>query len=210
MAKTEPFDKHLDLYEAWFIENRAVYESELEAIRSFIPSEGKMLEVGVGSGLFAAPLGIREGVEPSEVMAARARERGIEVVEGVAEDLPYPEGSFDLVLMVTTICFVDDPQRSIREVVRVLRPGGSFVLAFVDRESPVGRAYLAMKDESLFYRPATFFSTGELLEMIEEAGMRTDRIIQTVFGQLQEITERQPWREGYGEGSFVVIRALKP
>ncbi len=209
MPKTQPFDEHLDLYEAWFVENRYVYESELEAVRHFVPQEGEKMEVGVGSGLFAAPLGIRKGVEPSAVMAAKARERGIEVVEGVAEDLPFEENAFDLVLMVTTICFVDDPLQAVREVQRVLRSGGAFVLAFVDKESPVGKVYQAMKEKSLFYRPATFFSTGELLDLIRQCGMKVDGIVQTVFGQLPDIREKQPFREGYGEGSFVVIRAVK-
>ena len=209
MPKTEPFDKHLDLYEEWFVQNRYVYESELAAIRALLPVEGEGVEIGVGSGLFAAPLGIGTGVEPSEVMAAKARERGIRVIPGVAEDLPLEDASFDYALMVTTICFVDDVERSLQETARILKKGGVFILAFVDKESPVGRIYQAMKEESLFYRPATFFSTKELLQALAKAGLKKEVIVQTVFGTLDEIKEVQPLREGYGEGSFVVIRAEK-
>ncbi len=209
MPKTEPFDKHLDLYEAWFVQNRYVYESELAAIRALLPVEGEGVEIGVGSGLFAAPLGIGMGVEPSEVMAAKARERGIRVIRGVAEDLPLEDASFDYALMVTTICFVDDVERSLQETARILKKGGVFVLAFVDKGSPLGRIYQAMKEESLFYRPATFFSTKELLQALAKAGLKKELIVQTVFGTLEEVKEVQPLREGYGEGSFVVIRAKK-
>ena len=209
MPKTEPFDKHLDLYEDWFVQNRYVYESELAAIRALLPVEGEGVEIGVGSGLFAAPLGIGTGVEPSEVMGAKARERGICVIRGVAEDLPLKDASFDYALMVTTICFVDDVERSLQETARILKKGGVFVLAFVDKESPVGRIYQAMKEESLFYRPATFFSTKELLQALAKAGLKKELIVQTVFGTLEEVKEVQPLREGYGEGSFVVIRAKK-
>ena len=209
MPKTEPFDKHIDLYEEWFIENRFVYESELAAVRHLVPAEGRGVEVGVGSGLFAAPLGITTGVEPSERMAAKAGERGITVVKGVAEELPFGDASFDHALMVTTICFVDDVDRSLREVYRVLKEDGVFVLAFVDKESPVGKVYQVMKEKSLFYRPATFFSTEELLEALHKAGFREESIVQTVFGMLDEVKTVQPFREGYGEGSFVVIRAGK-
>ncbi len=209
MPKTEPFDKHLDLYEEWFVQNRYVYESELAAIRALLPVEGEGVEIGVGSGLFAAPLGIGTGVEPSEVMAAKARERGIRVIPGVAEDLPLEDTSFDYALMVTTICFVDDVERSLQETARILKKGGVFILAFVDKESPVGRIYQAMKEESLFYRPATFFSTEELLQALAKAGLKKERIVQTVFGTLDAVKEVQPMREGYGEGSFVVIRAGK-
>ena len=209
MPKTEPFDKHLDLYEEWFVANRFVYESELAAVRQLIPREGKGVEIGVGSGLFAAPLGISTGVEPSEKMAAKARERGITVVKGVAEALPFDDDFFDHALMVTTICFVDDVERSLHEVNRILKKEGVFILAFVDKESPVGKVYQAMKEKSLFYRPATFFSTEELLEALHKTGFREERIVQTVFGMLDEVKEVQPVREGYGEGSFVVIRAGK-
>ncbi len=209
MPKTEPFDKHLDLYEEWFVANRFVYESELAAVRALVPQEGVGVEIGVGSGLFAAPLGITTGVEPSDKMAAKARQRGIEVVKGVAEALPFGDASFDYALMVTTICFVDDVERSLCEVNRVLKKEGVFILAFVDKESPVGKVYLAMKEKSLFYRPATFFSTQELLEALHKAGLEEDHIVQTVFGMLDEVKEVQPVKEGYGEGSFVVIRAGK-
>ena len=69
------------------------------------------LEVGVGSGRFAVPLGIHWGIDPSQRLAVMAKNRGIEVIRGEAEHLPYRAGSFDLVLMMTVICFLDDIQR---------------------------------------------------------------------------------------------------
>jgi hypothetical protein len=90
MPKTEPFDQYSDRYDAWFEKNSAVYRAELEAIRRMLPPrESKGLEVGVGSGKFAVPLGISIGVEPSEQMARKAERLNIQVVRGVAEDLPF-------------------------------------------------------------------------------------------------------------------------
>jgi len=77
MARTEPFDEHLNEY-------------ELEAIRSVIPVKGRGVEIGVGSGIFASSPGIKDGIEPSSAMREQARERGINVIEGIAENLPYP------------------------------------------------------------------------------------------------------------------------
>ncbi|MFB6273740.1 MAG: class I SAM-dependent methyltransferase [Salinibacter sp.] len=57
-------------------------------------------------------------------MRHRARRRGIDVREGVAEDRPYDVNRFDVVLLVTTICFVDDVEQSLAEAYRVLAPGG--------------------------------------------------------------------------------------
>ncbi|NQU27506.1 MAG: hypothetical protein HQ528_04385 [Candidatus Marinimicrobia bacterium] len=72
MAKIEPFEKYIDQYEAWFVHNRYAYQSEIEAVRYHLPNEGRGLEIGVGCGLFAKPLGIHYGVDPSEKMCTRA------------------------------------------------------------------------------------------------------------------------------------------
>jgi SAM-dependent methyltransferase len=210
MARTEPFDTHSQEYEQWFDKNPLAYQSELEAVRAQLPETGEGFEIGVGSGLFAVPLGIRHGVEPSEAMRELARNRGIEAVPGVAENLPYEDASFDYALMVTTICFVDDPAASFREAMRVLRPRGVFLIGFIDRESPIGRMYEKHKHESVFYRPATFYSVPELEKLLLEAGFRDISYTQTIFSSLDEISEVEPARPGWGEGSFVVIRAEKP
>ncbi len=206
MAKVEAFERHTEAYDEWFVRHRDLYRAELEAVRQLMPPAGaEAVEVGVGTGRFAAPLGIRVGVEPSARMAARARRLGIEVHPGVAEDLPFPDGAFDLVLMVTTICFVDDPARALREAWRVLGPGGSVIVGFVDRESALGRRYAARRDESRFYRDATFFTSREVLGLLGEAGFEPVGIRQTVF----EEGERTAVAEGFGKGSFVAIRAVK-
>ena len=209
MPKTKPFDEYLNEYEKWFVQNSAVYFSELEAIKNISVVPENAVEVGVGSGLFAEPLGIKTGIEPSEAMREKAKERGINVVDGVAENLPWKDNSIDYVVMVTTICFVDDVKKSLSEVYRVLQNRGSFIIAFVDKNSPMGQLYQKNKEESLFYKDATFFSTEELYEYLKEAGFSIKKTQQTVFGKMNEVVKVQQSREGYGEGSFVVIHAGK-
>ncbi len=209
MAKTSVFDHHLKEYEEWFDSNRFVYLSELEAIRRVIPSSGQGVEIGIGSGLFAAPLNIKEGCDPSHEMRHKAKTRGLNVKNCVAEDLPYASLSFDYALMVTTICFVDDAGKAIREVHRVLKHGGSFIIVFIDKGSPVGQLYLKEKEKSLFYKEATFYSTQEILKLLETNSFKTDKVLQTVLGSLSEIKETQTPEVGYGKGSFVVISAAK-
>ena len=206
MPKTAPFEKHSDAYDEWFEKNHDLYEAELEAIRQLIPSPGaEGMEVGVGSGKFAKPLGIKIGVEPSEKMAIKARMQGINVYPGIAEDLPFPDGRFDFVLMVTTICFVGDVIKSFREAFRVLKPGGCIILGFVDKESKLGRHYAEKREESTFYKEATFFSAQEVLKYLEEAGFRPVRIKQTLIPgvSLETILD------GFGKGAFVAIRGVK-
>ncbi len=209
MARTEPFDRYLDEYERWFEENRFVYESEIEAVRHFIPAGEQGVEIGIGSGRFAVPLGIKVGVDPSGTMREHAAGLGLQVYDGTAEQLPLEDGSFDFALMVTTICFVDDVGKAFREARRVLRSGGHFVIGLVDKDSPLGKLYLKMKDENKFYRHATFYSTEEVRDLLSENYPGDIEIVRSVFGELSEIRAAQTFKEGYGEGGFVVINAAK-
>jgi ubiquinone/menaquinone biosynthesis C-methylase UbiE len=207
MARTEPFDKYLNEYEEWFIEHRFVYESELEAVRHFIPVNKKGIEIGIGTGRFALPFGIKEGVEPSASMQEFALQKGLKVYEGTAEELPLADESYDFASMVTTICFVDDIGEAFKEVKRILKPGGSFIIGLVDKNSPLGKIYEKMKERNKFYRIATFYSVDEVKDYLGSNGFKDIEIIQTVFGELSNIKSIQHFKKGYGEGGFVVICA---
>ena len=209
MANIEPFEEHAERYEQWFERHEAVYRSELNAVAHFVKPGDRGLEVGVGTGRFAVPLGITDGVEPSGRMAQIAREKGVTVTLAAGEELPFDDDTFDLVLMVTTICFLGDPLRALKEARRVVPEGGYVVVGFVDKGSALGEKYLAGKDDNVFYRPARFFSTKEVLDLLEEAGFSGFECVQTVFGPLEEISEEQQFREGYGEGGFVAIRGRR-
>lgn len=209
MLRTAPFDTHSSRYEAWFDNHAAAYVSELLALRAFLPWTGVGIEIGVGSGRFAAPLGIRFGIDPSPRMLALAAARGIEVVGGVAEALPFAPGSFDHALVVTTICFVDSPAHLLAEAHRVLRPGGSLVIGLVDRQSPIGRDYLAHQAENVFYREARFFSAAEVEHLAAEAGFAMAAWGQTLSRPLAEICAIEPLQPGRGRCGFVVLSARK-
>ena len=207
MPKTTPFEEHTTEYEAWFEENEAAYRAELAALRRLVPSTGDGVEIGVGSARFAAPLGIGVGVDPSGKMLEYARERGVEVLKGIAEQLPFRDAAFDTALVVTTICFVDDIPQTLAEAARVLRPGGSLVIGYIDRDSPVGELYQAQKAENPFYREATFVSTAELVDALETAGFEEFEFVQTIYDWPGESDAPEPIEPGYGDGSFVGIKA---
>ncbi|MDY6985566.1 MAG: class I SAM-dependent methyltransferase [Candidatus Thermoplasmatota archaeon] len=182
--RIKPFEEH---YDRWFEEHRYAYLSELEAVKCLIP-EGKGIGVGMSSGRFAEPPGIK-------------------VAQGIAEDLPFEDESFDFVLMVTTICFLDDVKKAFKEAHRVLKRGGSIIIGFIDKESPLGIEYLKHKEESALYRDATFYTVNEVLSFLN--GFRVASALQTTFKPLNKIDSIEPVVEGYGKGSFVAIKAIR-
>jgi SAM-dependent methyltransferase len=207
MAKAAPFDAHHQRYDAWFDKHGAAYVSELLALRPFVPFEGRGLEIGVGSGRFAAPLGVQVGVDPSPAMLAYAVARGIDVVVATAEQLPFAESSFDFATVVTTLCFVDSPERMLSEARRVLQPDGRLVIGFIDRASDMGREYEARKADSVFYRDASFHSADEVEGLLESSGFSIQDWAQTLTRPLAETTDIEPLRLGRGRGAFVVVSA---
>lgn len=104
----------------------------------------RVLEVGFGPGVALGEIarvignGFAAGIERSPTMvrqaSGRLRQRigqgYVELKEGTAESVPYSDASFDRVLSVNTIYFWPDPRPELREMRRVLRPGGVLVLCF--------------------------------------------------------------------------------
>lgn len=195
-----------DRYDRWFDEHAALYQSEIEAVRALMPNSRRAIEIGVGTGRFSAALGCPEGIDPSEDMAAIARRRGIRVYPGVAEKIPSPDGSYELAMMVTVDCFLSDVSAAFQEVNRILTPGGVFVLAFLNRETPLGRIYARNQANDDFYKHARFHSAAEIERFLSKAGLVVEDTRQTVFSFDPCF---QPAKPGIGEGLFTVIRAVK-
>ena len=90
------FDQFAEEYDRWFDSHVFVFQSEVEAIRRFVPTKGLGVEIGVGTGRFSVPFSITICVEPSPAMAAIAHSRGITVHLARAEQfsqrsVPHPE-----------------------------------------------------------------------------------------------------------------------
>jgi len=118
--------------------------------RMLAPTTGRVIEVGAGNGLNFAhyPAAVSEvvAVEPEDHLRDLAREAAalapvpVDVVDGVAEELPFPDGSFDAAVASLVLCSVEEPDRAAAELLRVLRPGGLLVfLEHVSSDSPSRR-----------------------------------------------------------------------
>lgn len=209
MKSIKIFEELAQEYDKWFEKNKFVYKSEIKALKKFIPKDSKGLEVGVGTGRFAIPLNIKVGVEPAKAMADIARKRGIKVYETKAEELHFDDKQFDFVLMVTTICFLENPVQAFQEVRRVLKSGGHVIIGMIDKDSHLGKIYESKKHDSKFYRYAHFYSVNQVVEWLRELGYGNIKICQTIFKNPKEINAIESIKEGYGEGGFVVIKANK-
>jgi ubiquinone/menaquinone biosynthesis C-methylase UbiE len=111
---------------------------ELDFLARFATGKS-VLEVGCGTGLLLERM--REfsaharGLDLSEGMLHRARERGLDVVLGSATDLPFEDASFDVACSFKVLAHVRDIERALYEMARVVRPGGTVVAEFYNRQS---------------------------------------------------------------------------
>jgi SAM-dependent methyltransferase len=145
-----------------------------------------VVDVGCGPGALTAVLVERLGrdavsaIDPSEsfVAAMRSRFPALDVRSGVAESLPFPDGTFDAALAQLVVHFMTDPVSGIREMARVTRPGGVVAACVWDHFGDSGPL-------STFWRVARDLNPdapdesnlagareGQLAELFEKAGLR--------------------------------------
>ncbi len=188
----------------------------------------RILDAGCGDGTFARTLA-RSGArvvgvdaDPAMVEAAcgAAADGGIEAtfVEGELERLPFPDASFDVVIAVTVLCFVPEPASAIRELVRVLRPGGPLVLGELGRWS----SWAAVRRlrgllGSATWRAAHFRTAAELRAMLEAAGLTVETVRGAIYyppiGPVARIVapiDGMLGRRTTLGAAFIALAAMKP
>lgn len=144
------------------------------------------LDVGCGPGALTAELVRRLGpdavaaVDPSEpfVAAARARHPGVDVRRSSAEDLPYPDGTFDATFAQLVVHFMTDPVAGVAEMARVTRADGvvaACVWDFAGGRAPISAFWQAARELDAGAEDESGMAgarAGHLSELFEAAGLR--------------------------------------
>jgi SAM-dependent methyltransferase len=177
-ASAEVYDRHVGRYGPSL--------SREHAAAARVVAGERALDLGCGPGVLTRVLadvlgaGNVAAVDPSEPFAAACRERvpGADVRVAAAELLPLEDGSFDLVLSQLVVNFLADPVPGMREMRRIVRPGGRVSAAVWDYSD--GMTMLrAFWDAALERDPSApdegrtmhYCREGELAELLERAGL---------------------------------------
>lgn len=209
------FDVYARRYDEWYEKpfGRMAFELEKASIKSLCKDlKHPLLEIGVGTGRFAQALNVEYGVDVSSGALIFAKGRGIEVVKGAGENLPFRDKTFGGVFLIVTLCFVDDPLKVLDESKRVLMDDGNVILGLILKESPWARFYEEKgRAGNIFYKIARFYSLEKIKDMMDKAKLKIVEVSSTLF---QPPTEKslhfeQPRNGYYKEAGFITLKARK-
>ena len=210
---TAIFDSLALVYDNWFEEEgKLIFAIEISAFQGVLNSLPKpWLEVGVGSGRFAQALGIETGIDPSIKLLEMASKRWVTVLSGRGEQLAFNVASFGTVFLIVTLCFLDSVPDVLKEVCRVLTPGGKIVLGLVLKDSPWGDFYEQKKKQGhSFYKHATFYEYDDVVTLLDETGFLIEDVISTLFQKPGRVKHLELPQKGFSpDAGFVVIVAEK-
>src|ERR1700730_4736818 len=165
-------------------------------------ARGDVLEIAVGTGrnLKHYPAGITlTGIELSEQMLVIARKRAVaekanvDLRQGDAQALEFPDESFDTVVITLALCTIPDDRAAVREVKRVLRPGGTLILLEHVR-SPIApvRAVQRLLDPLMVRFEADHIVRDPLDYLVEE-GLEVQDVTRLKWGIVERTVARKPY-----------------
>lgn len=228
------FDEYAEKYDTWFMSNPNVLLSEVRLVAAVLQGARRVLSVGCGSGLFEKimredfDIDVRDGIEPSEPMAAIARKRGMRVDVSTGEDAEFPAGVFDLILFNGSPSYITDLRKVVDKAYEALPAGGRIVLVDVPKESTYGVLYNLAKALGTWDHPllegtypdnpypielvkvANWRTTAEKVNLLEEAGFKDISYTQTLTTHPLYSDQKDEYPvAGCDKGDYVAITAWK-
>jgi len=164
-------------------------------------AQGRVLELAVGTArnLPYYPAGVNlTGVELSEEMLALGRRRARELGRdadlrlGDAQELEFPDQTFDTVVCTLGLCTIPDPRRAVGEARRVLRPGGHILLLEHVRSPLLPIRFLERILEPLAVRFAADHLTREPLDYLAAEGFEIESLERSRWGIVERVSARTP------------------
>ena len=222
----EYFDKIAHRYDEWYKTKVGGYvdKTEKKLVFSMIKTKhGNALDLGCGTGNYTLELYKRGfqvvGVDISRRMLKIAQKKlpNVKFIKANAYSLPFEDNTFDLVLSVTMLEFIHEPEKVLSEVYRVLKPGGEAVIGTMNGKS---MWFIFKRMKSLFvetaYRYARFYTPKELENLMKNAGFKETEsrgiIYLPSFFPFVNISERLD--EKFSDklknlGAFIIVRGVK-
>ena len=208
MRTVRVFDEYSDRYDNWFNRNPILASNELDTVKKLLPKEkDPCIEIGVGTGWFSSKIKCTHGVDPSIGMLRKARQRGIEAIQGYAEQLPLKLHAFQTVLMIVTLCFVEDPYKALEESARTVRPGGSLITCIVPRDSEWGKYYIELgMNGHPFYSVAKFYTQKDIKSYMNIHGFYMDSCLGVLRFPPRSKAVREKPEKCSGKEGFICMR----
>jgi ubiquinone/menaquinone biosynthesis C-methylase UbiE len=223
--KSQLFDEWPEAYDRWFTTpiGSLVKKYEAQLVLDLLkPKQGEVvLDAGCGTGVFTVDilsLGSRViGLDISLPMLIQAGKKlkgyPIETVLADMSNLPFRESSFDKVVSVTALEFIEDAKGAVKELFRVTRRGGCIVVATLNILSPWAlRRKAQAKERQTIFEKAIFRSPDELRSLASIEGVVKTAIHFQKEDDPEEAVriEREGGRKKWDTGAFVAIRWEKP
>jgi ubiquinone/menaquinone biosynthesis C-methylase UbiE len=222
--KGQLFDEWPEVYDRWFTTpiGSLVRKYEAELMLDLLkPKQGEIiLDAGCGTGIFttdilsSGPQVI--GLDISLPMLIQAKKKLKEypfwIILADMLNLPFPGSSFDKVVSVTALEFVEDAKGAIGELFRITKRGGCIVVATLNSLSPwASRRKAEAKERHTIFEKAIFRSPQELLSLASVEGVAKTAIHFQKGDHPERAVgiEREGQRKNLNTGAFVAVRWQK-
>jgi ubiquinone/menaquinone biosynthesis C-methylase UbiE len=221
--KPKLFDSWPEDYDRWFTTpiGALIRKIESELLQEFLhPQPGeRILDAGCGTGVFTLDFLSKGahvvGIDLSLPMLQRAKDKAgdspLLLASADLLRLPFRKDAFDKLVSVTALEFIENGKMAIEEFFRVVRRGGSIVVATLNSLSPWAARRKSKKDHPLF-KEAIFRSPEELLSLAPTSGIVRTAVHFEKGDDLEKALEieRNGKEKNLDTGAFVVARWVKP